>query len=119
MDKDAFTILFLYLKHLGQSSCLDSQMETDLDKGFCKDLEESRTGDGENLESSTSEGGEVKAESPLLISSSVGAWDILIGLLSSLKRVSELYLEQGMLKEAYYYAREGAMLARGLLLSGW
>ena len=59
------------------------------------------------------------AESSLLVSSSVGAWDILIGLMSSLKCVSLLYLEQGIVKEAHHYAREGAMLARGLLLPGW
>ena len=58
-------------------------------------------------------------ESSLLVSSSVGAWDILVGVMSSLREVSRLYLEQGIVKEAHHYAREGAMLARGLLLSGW
>ena len=59
------------------------------------------------------------AESSLLVSSSVGAWDILIGLMSSLRCVCRLYLEQGIVKEAHHYAREGAMLARELLLPGW
>ena len=58
-------------------------------------------------------------ESSLLVSSSVGAWDILIGLMTSLRGVAKLYLDQGIVKEAHHYAREGAVLARGLLLPGW
>ena len=71
-----------------------------------------REGDNE----SSNEGSE---ESSLLVSSSVGAWDILIGLMSSLRGVAKLYLEQGVVKEAHHYAKEGALVARGLLLSGW
>lgn len=65
---------------------------------------------------STNEGA---GEASLLVSSSVGAWDILIGLMSSLRGVAKLYLEQGIVKEARHYAREGATVARGLLLTGW
>ena len=102
-------------------------METDLNRGFSEDLEDTPTkGDENSMEPSDKNGGEDSsnnegggAESSLLVSSSVGAWDILIGLMSSLKCVSRLYLEQGIMKEAHHYAREGAMLARGLLLPGW
>ena len=105
-------------------------METDLNRGFSEDLEDTPTKDGDNMETSNKNGGENDGdsspsaegggvESSLLVSSSVGAWDILIGLMASLKCVSQLYLEQGIVKEAHHYAREGAMLARGLLLPGW
>ncbi len=102
-------------------------MEAELNRGFSEeDLEDtptletpSKSGD-ENNDSEGPPSAEVGgAESSLLVSSSVGAWDILIGLMSSLKCVSRLYLEQGIMKEAHHYAREGAMLARGLLLPGW
>lgn len=102
-------------------------MEAELNRGFSEEdledtptLETSNRSGGEDNDSggpSSAEGG--GAESSLLVSSSVGAWDILIGLMSSLKCVSRLYLEQGIVKEAHHYAREGAMLARGLLLPGW
>ena len=107
-------------------------METDLNKGFSEDVEDTPTKDCDNVDTSNKSGGENDdegspsaegggggMESSLLVSSSVGAWDILIGLVSSLKCVSRLYLEQGVVKEAHHYAREGAMLARGLLLPGW
>ena len=109
------------------SSC---EVESDLNKGFSEDqmddIEESSSKGPENSGKNSSKNGgegssdtEGGAESSLLVSSSVGAWDILIGLMSSLKCVSRLYLEQGIVKEAHHYAREGAMLAKGLLLPGW
>ena len=102
-------------------------VEADLNRGFSEEdiedtptLETSNRSRGEDNDSGGSPSAEGReAESSLLVSSSVGAWDILIGLMSSLKCVSWLYLEQGIVKEAHHYAREGAMLARGLLLPGW
>ncbi len=52
-------------------------------------------------------------------SSNVGAWHILVGLLESLRRVTTLYLCQGHLRKAHTKAREGAMMARQVLLQGW
>ncbi len=52
-------------------------------------------------------------------SSNVGAWHILVGLLESLRRVTTLYLCQGHLRKAQTKAREGAMMARQVLLQGW
>ena len=102
-------------------------MEADLNRGFSEEdiedtptLETSNRSGGEDNDSGGSSSAEGRvAESSLLVLSSVGAWDILIGLMSSLKCVSRLYLEQGIVKEAHHYAREGAMLARELLLPGW
>ena len=54
-----------------------------------------------------------------IISPVVSAWEILVGLLSALKKVARLHLLQGNVKQAYYYAKEGAMLARTMLLQGW
>lgn len=48
-----------------------------------------------------------------------GGQDILWGLLCALKEVTRVYLDQGGMREAYYYAREGAMLSRTVLLQGW
>lgn len=112
--------------YLGQPHSTNSHVETALNRGFSEDLGDTPTKGGENMESSngsedssSAEDEEGGVESSLLVSSSVGAWDILIGLMSSLKCVSWLYLEQGIVKEAHHYAREGAMLARELLLPGW
>lgn len=100
---------------IGQPSTC-SLAESDLNRGFSEAMvdqpENSSVGDSDNGVGSAN-------EPSLLVSSSVGAWDILIGLMSSLRSVAQLYLEQGIMKEAYHYAREGAMLARGLLLPGW
>ncbi len=52
-------------------------------------------------------------------SSNVGAWHILVGLLESLRRVTTLYLCQGHLRKAHTKAREGAMMAKQVLLQGW
>lgn len=54
-----------------------------------------------------------------IISSVVSAWEILVGLLSALKQVARLHLLQGNVNQAHYYAKEGALLARTMLLQGW
>ena len=48
-----------------------------------------------------------------------GGRDVTVGLLGALREVTRVHLDQGGLREAHYYAREGAMLARTLLLRGW
>lgn len=49
----------------------------------------------------------------------VEVWFVLMLLLCSMKTVSELHMLQGGMEKAYYYAREGVMLARKLQLAGW
>lgn len=63
--------------------------------------------------------GRAPEEATPTFSSSVGAWQILVSVLESLRRVSQLYLCQGNLKKAHSKAREGAMMARRISLQGW
>ena len=49
----------------------------------------------------------------------VEAWFVLLSLLNSMKTVCDLHMLQGDMEKAFYYAREGAMLARTLQLAGW
>ena len=94
--------------------------DSDLNRGFTEELAD-KTLEVEQSCCSPEEGANEpgSVEFSLLVSASVGAWDILIGLMSSLKGVAQLYLEQGIVKESHHYAREGAMLAMELLLPGW
>ena len=55
----------------------------------------------------------------MTVSPSVTAWDTLSGLMMSLKTVAEMWLQQGGVREAYFYAREGMSLANSVLLHGW
>ena len=47
------------------------------------------------------------------------AWSVLLTLLRGLQTTARLHILQGLMAEAYYYSREGAMLARTLQLHGW
>lgn len=53
------------------------------------------------------------------LSSDALSWRILLSLLEALRTASHLYCLQGLMGEAYYYAREGAMLSKALQLHGW
>lgn len=53
------------------------------------------------------------------MSSDAGWWNTLNQLLDGLLQLSSLYLRQAAVKEALYYAREGAALARKMALAAW
>ena len=59
------------------------------------------------------------AEGGVALSVGVSAWEVRVGLLSSLETLGRLYLEAGASREAFCYAREGVMAAKTLLLKGW
>ena len=49
----------------------------------------------------------------------VGVWGVLVGLLDGLLVISRLHVQQGALREALYYAREGGSLAKMMSLGPW
>ena len=51
--------------------------------------------------------------------SQLEAWEALNGLLEALRCVAVLHLRSGCLMDCFYYAREGAELARRTLLPQW
>lgn len=53
------------------------------------------------------------------LSSGPGSWDTLNQLLHGLLQLSSLHLRQAAVREALYYAREGAALARKVALAAW
>ena len=49
----------------------------------------------------------------------VSTWELLSGLLGSLEQLARGFLEAGNMREAFYYAREGVMASKQMLLQGW
>lgn len=47
------------------------------------------------------------------------AWSILLCLLRALRSLTHLLYLRGDVRDALYYGREGAMLARSLHLKAW
>ena len=53
------------------------------------------------------------------LSSDPVSWRVLADLLEGLLLLARLHLSQGGIREALYYCREGAALARKLALTAW
>ena len=49
----------------------------------------------------------------------VRGWELCEGLLEALKMAAEMHWLCGLVREAYYYAREGLKLARSKALRYW
>lgn len=64
-------------------------------------------------------GGEEEGEREGVLSSDPQSWSVLVSLLEGLLLLSQLHLLRGATREALYYAREGANLARRMALGAW
>lgn len=72
----------------------------------------------QNVWACASSGGD-RAPSEGAGSVGVSTWELLSGLLGSLERLARVFLEAGNMREAFYYAREGIMASKQMLLQGW
>ena len=54
-----------------------------------------------------------------VLSSDPQSWSVLVSLLEGLLLLARLHLWRGAMREALYYAREGANLARRMALGAW
>lgn len=116
------TECWTYLLYFGVESVVN---QNSLDaSSACDGLNKAFVGEDQKTTEEMKEAEDVSTQGKLssvshIISPVVSAWEILVSLLSALKQAARLHLLQGNVNQAHYYAKEGTMLARTMLLQGW